>query len=161
MKEYISGFYCRDDLHLQIINKESNRKILEALKNAYPSGLNVFELASITKLPIKTIYAQKSELYREYYINHFDVDEDILKQRKRGRPTTVPIQQSEAQRSRTNIVIEEANGIFDPYEGKKPVPLPPGNVVYADGFTKIWRNMIGEEEEEELCMDLIRFLKKL
>ena len=59
MKKYISGFYCRDDLHLQIINKESNRKILEALKNAYPSGLNVFELASITKLPIKTIYAQK------------------------------------------------------------------------------------------------------
>ena len=58
------------------------------------------------------------------------------------------------------LLLKRRMEYFDSYEGKKPVPLPPGNVVYADGFTKIWRNMIGEEEEEELCMDLIRFLKK-
>jgi hypothetical protein len=161
MKEYISGYYCRDDLHLQIINKESNRKILEALKNAYPSGLNVFELASMTKLPIKTIYAQKSELYREYYINHFEVDEDIFKQRKRGRPSIAELQERVAQRSRTKIVIEDASGIFDPYDGKKPVPLPPGNVVYSDGFTEVWRNIVQEEEEEVICTDLVRFLEKV
>jgi hypothetical protein len=67
MKEYISGYYCRDDLHLQIMNKDSNRRILEALRKAYPDGLIVEELAKKTKLPIKTIYAQKAELYREYY----------------------------------------------------------------------------------------------
>ena len=41
MKEYIRGYYCRDDLHLQVMNKESNRKILQALKDAYPEGLTV------------------------------------------------------------------------------------------------------------------------
>ena len=161
MKEYISGYYCRDDVHLQVINKESNRKILEALKNAYPSGLNVFELSRITKLPMKTVYAQKSELYREYYINHFEANDDISKGRKRGRPTLAQMQQSEEKRSRTRIVIEEASGIFDPYNGKKPVPLPPGNVVYADGFTEVWHNIVEGEEENVICIDLIRFLEKV
>lgn len=41
MKEYISGYYCRDDLHLQIMNKDSNRRILEALRKVYPDGLTV------------------------------------------------------------------------------------------------------------------------
>lgn len=75
MKEYISGYYCRDDLHLQIMNKDSNRRILEALRKVYPDGLTVEELAKKTKLPIKTIYAQKAELYREYYINHLELEE--------------------------------------------------------------------------------------
>ena len=82
MKNYIGGYYCRDDLHLQIMNKDSNRKILEALKDAYPEGLTVEELAKRTKLPLKTIYAQKAELYREYYINHLEEE----KETKRGRP---------------------------------------------------------------------------
>jgi hypothetical protein len=55
-------------LHLQVINKESNRRILRALKDVYPNGLTIFELAEVTDLPLKTIYAQKTELYREYYI---------------------------------------------------------------------------------------------
>ena len=37
MKNYFEGYYCRDDLHLQVINKDSNRKILNALREAYPS----------------------------------------------------------------------------------------------------------------------------
>jgi len=55
MKNYFEGFYCRDDLHLQVINKDSNRKILTALRDAYPIGLSVEELSEVTKLPIKTV----------------------------------------------------------------------------------------------------------
>jgi hypothetical protein len=68
-KEYIRGFYARDDLHLQVINKESNRKMLEALKDAYPDGLNAYEIAKATHLPLKTIY---TSLYGEIakQINH-------------------------------------------------------------------------------------------
>jgi hypothetical protein len=69
MKEYLAGYYCPDALHLRVVNKLSNRRILEALRDSYPAGLNVDELAERTKLPPKTIYAQKSELYREYYIS--------------------------------------------------------------------------------------------
>ena len=72
MKKYINGYYCRDDLHLQVLNKDSNRRILEALRESYPKGLTVEGLTKKTKLPIKTIYAQKAELYREYYINHVE-----------------------------------------------------------------------------------------
>src|SRR5690349_11149244 len=103
MKEYFGGYYCRDDLHLQVINKESNRKILEALRKAYPSGLNVFELAENTNLPLKTIYAQKAELYREYYINHLDEKHP----KARGRPTiTAQNHETESQRIRKKIVVE-------------------------------------------------------
>jgi S-ribosylhomocysteine lyase LuxS involved in autoinducer biosynthesis len=45
MKTYISGYYCRDDLHLQVMNKDSNRRILKVLKDAYPEALSVEELA--------------------------------------------------------------------------------------------------------------------
>ena len=83
MKEYLAGYYCRDTLHLRIVNKESNRKILEALKDSYPLGLDVYELAEKTDLPLKTIYGQKTELYREYYISHYAEE---TKSTKRGRP---------------------------------------------------------------------------
>ena len=56
MKKYINGYYCRDDLHLQVLNKDSNRRILEALRESYPKGLTVEGLTKKTKLPIKTIY---------------------------------------------------------------------------------------------------------
>ena len=83
MKEYLAGYYCRDTLHLRIVNKESNRKILEALKQSYPVGLDVYELAEKTNLPLKTIYGQKTELYREYYISHYAEETNST---KRGRP---------------------------------------------------------------------------
>ena len=82
VKEYFAGHYCRDDLFLRVINKRSNRKILEALKDAYPQGLDIDELAKKAKLPSQTIYAQKTELYREYYIDHYIEFEPT----KRGRP---------------------------------------------------------------------------
>lgn len=158
MKKYIDGYYCRDDLHLQVINKESNRKILEALTRAHPAGLNVFELGKITKLPLKTIYAQKAELYREYYINHL---EDENTKPHRGRPSMAETQESDAKRNRVRLVIEDANGLYDPYDGKKPVPLPPGNVIYSDGFIDLWHTIVEQKEEEKICEELQLFLEKM
>jgi hypothetical protein len=159
MKNYISGFYCRDDLHLQIMNKDSNRRILEALREVYPHGLTVEELAKKTKLPIKTIYAQKAELYREYYINHLEEQEDDYK-RLRGRPSASRSRE-EARRKRVRIVVEDASGHHDPYEGKKPTPVPPGNVIFSDGFTKAWDSIVGYEQEEILCNELLRFIQRM
>jgi hypothetical protein len=156
MKNYVSGFYCRDDLHLQIMNKDSNRRILEALRKAYPEGLTVEELAKKTKLPIKTIYAQKAELYREYYVNHLAEEEGEYKH-LRGRPSAASRSREEARRKRVRIVIEDASGYHDPYEGRKPTPLPPGNVIFSDGFTEAWDNIVGKEQEEILCNELLRF----
>jgi hypothetical protein len=158
MKEYLAGYYCRDALHLQIINKESNRKILQALKDSYPLGLDAKELAKKTKLPLKTIYAQKSELYREYYISDYD---DEPRSTKRGRPKQIEQDNALGERHKDKYVIEETSGVYDVYEEKKPIPLPPGNVRYADGFVDIWDKLVGKEEKEELCIVLLHFLEKI
>jgi hypothetical protein len=138
------------------MNKDSNRRILEALRKAYPEGLTVEELAKKTKLPIKTIYAQKAELYREYYVNHLAEEEGEYKH-LRGRPSAASRSREEARRKRVRIVIEDASGYHDPYEGRKPTPLPPGNVIFLDGFTEAWDNIVGKEQEEILCNELLRF----
>lgn len=155
MKEYLSGYYCRDTLHLRIVNKESNRKILEALKDSYPVGLDVYELAGKTNLPLKTIYSQKSELYREYYISHY---EEETKSTKRGRPK---LPQASAERQRVKYVECQTSGVHDVYEGKKPIPLPPGNFVYSERFVDVWDKLAEKEEKDELCMVLLSFLKKM
>jgi len=156
MKEYLTGYYCRDTLHLRIVNKESNRRILEALKDSYPTGLDVYELAEKTNLPLKTIYGQKSELYREYYISHYEEDIDS---KKRGRPKQSP--QASAERQRIKYVECQTTGIYDTYEGKKPTPLPPGVLIYSDGFTDFWDKLVEKEEKDELCIVLLSFLKKM
>lgn len=160
MRTYISGYYCRDALHLQVINKDSNRRILEALRNAYPSGLTVEELTKKTKLPMKTVYAQKAELYREYYVNHFEEQPERV---KRGRPSISFQERStdESLRKRVKLVIEDTSGLFDPYEGKKPTPLPPGTVAFAEGFPEVWQEIVGSEEAEELCEYLLRFIQRV
>jgi hypothetical protein len=156
VKEYLAGYYCRDTLHLRVVNKESNRKILEALKESYPTGLDVDELAEKTDLPPKTIYAQKSELYREYYISHYDEE---TKSTKRGRPKQLP--QSSSERTRDKYVECQTSGVYDVYDGKKPIPLPPGTVVYSEGFVDIWNKLVEKEEREELYLVLLSFLKKM
>jgi len=155
MKNYFEGYYCRDDLHLQIINKDSNRKILDALKEAYPIGLSVEELSEVTKLPIKTVYAQKAELYREYYINH--VEEE--KKSQRGRPSKR--QDPFIFRKKARLVIEELFGVHDVYEGNKPVPLPPGHTIYSDGFTETLSKLTLKEEKNELFITLLDYARKV
>jgi ribosomal protein L44E len=160
MKTYIGGYYCRDELHLQIINKDSNRKILEALKDAYPAGLTVEELVKKTKLPMKTIYAQKAELYREYYINHLEEERGKLKSTRGRPPAASRLRAAGALRKRVRLVIEDATGLHDEYKGKKPIPLPPGNVIYSDGFTEACNKIVGKDEEEHLCKELLRFIQR-
>jgi hypothetical protein len=155
MKNYFEGYYCRDDLHLQVINKDSNRKILNALREAYPTGLSVEELSEVTKLPIKTVYAQKAELYREYYINH--VEEE--KKNQRGRPSKR--QDPFIFRKRARLVIEELFGVHDVYEGNKPVPLPPGHTIYSDGFAETLSKLTLKEEKNELFITLLDYAKKV
>jgi hypothetical protein len=155
MKNYFGGYYCRDDLHLQVINKDSNRKILNALREAYPVGLSVEELSEVTKLPIKTVYAQKAELYREYYINH--VEEQ--KKNQRGRPSKR--QDPFIFRKRARLVIEELFGVHDIYEGNKPVPLPPGHTIYTDGFAETLSKLTLKEEKNELFITLLDYARKV
>jgi hypothetical protein len=66
------------------MSKDSNRRILDALKDAYPDALYIEELTRKTKLPLKTIYAQKAELYREYYINHLEEQEAEHKEKRQA-----------------------------------------------------------------------------
>jgi hypothetical protein len=72
MKQYILGYYCRDVRDLNTVNKNSNREILDALRQAYPSGLTANQLVEKTGLPIKTIYSQRGELSRESFIVELD-----------------------------------------------------------------------------------------
>ncbi len=154
MKSYFEGYYCRDDLHLQVINKDSNRKILNALREAYPIGLSVEDLSEVTKLPIKTVY-EKAELYREYYINH--VEEE--KKNQRGRPSKR--QDPFIFRKRARLVIEELFGVHDIYEGNKPVPLPPGHTIYSDGFAETLSKLTLKEEKNELFITLLDYARKV
>ena len=84
MKTYIHGYYCPSDVELNILAKESNRKIIEALKDVHPSGKTAHEIAEITDLPIKTIYAQLNELSRAGFITELPKISKI----RRGRPST-------------------------------------------------------------------------
>ncbi|MBA3750122.1 MAG: hypothetical protein H0X03_04370 [Nitrosopumilus sp.] len=140
---------------MQIINKDSNRKILNALREAYPTGLSVEELSEVTKLPVKTVYAQKSELYQEYYINHIEEE----KQTRRGRPSK--IQEEINSRKRARLVIEELYGVHDMYEGNKPIPLPPGHTIYSEGLTETLNKLVLKEEKKELSIILLDYIKKV
>jgi len=160
MKQYFEGYYCRDDLHLQVLNKDSNRKILAALRDAYPNALTVEEIASKTRLPVKTIYAQKAELYREYYVDHADQDSKGTFT-KRGRPALADSRADAALRKRVSLVVEEAVGIFDPYGGSKPTPLPPGNVLYAKGLVSVLQQLVEKDEREDLYDILSRYVERI
>jgi hypothetical protein len=157
MKSYIDGWYCASPLDLSVLNKQSNAQILSVLLEAYPSGLTAHEIAEKTGLPLKTVYSQVGELYREYYVLD---DKDIKKVNTRGRPRSHVTQRDESQRHRSALYIENANSLFDIYEGKKSTPLPPGNVSYPDEFTNAWHNVVAKKEEEEIGVVLLDFLEK-
>ncbi len=37
----------------------------------------------------------------------------------------------------------------------------PGNVLYTEGFVDVWHKLVGKEEEEELCIVLLRYIEKI
>ena len=107
---------------------------------------------------MKTIYGQKVELYRQFYISNYYKEP---KSTKRGRPKLIPQDTAAGERHRDKYVIEETSGVYDVYEVKKPLPLPPGNVLYTEGFVDVWHKLVGKEEEEELCIVLLRYIGKI
>jgi predicted ArsR family transcriptional regulator len=115
MKEYIRGYYCRDEMDLQILNKDRNQTILEPLRDVQPSGLTAHELQKKTGLPMNTIYAQLKELYREYFIMEVD---NNRQPKPRGRPSAKKTQVTIA-RQRQQVIIENSSGIYDTHEGEQ------------------------------------------
>lgn len=161
MKQYIRGYYCRDDMDLRLLNKESNKYILEALQDAYPLGLTAQELEKKTGKPVTTIYAQIEELERE----HFIVKMDSKKQPKpRGRPSTKNESFEDTfARHRGEVVIEDSSGIYDTREGGKEgnFQLAPGNVLFSDNFVKLWDKLVEKADEEEISPVLMGFVEKV
>jgi hypothetical protein len=62
-------------------------------------------------------------------------------------------QESDSKRNRVKLVVEDAIGLYDSYDGKKPIPLPPRNVIYSDGFLDAWHTIVEKKEEDTLCDD--------
>ena len=144
------------------------------LKDAYPAGRNAHELAEITGLPIKTIYAQLNELSRWGFITELPK----ISNTRRGRPQThysspaivEDYIDNLQQRQRSRFVIEDTKGIYSIYDEdeagkmnqkKRSISLPPGNVVYSNEFIEVWHKIVGKEEEDELCTALLNFLEKI
>ena len=102
MEQYIEGYYCRNDFELETLNKGSNRKIIEALLDAYPSGLTVKELARETGIPEKTVYPQIKSLSRERFIIEVGKEKQS---RQRGRPSFKKDTEMAAQRFLRDMLL--------------------------------------------------------
>ncbi len=158
MKQYINGYYCANDTQLGVISKQSNRRILEALKDAFPSGLNAHGIVDKTGLPLKTVYACLKELNRELFV-------DVLgKQRKiRGRPLVREVQTPNGgdgggERHRSQYVIEDRSRTYD-MQNEDNYAMASGNVDYPSDFVDAWHTIVTKEEENELCTTLLQFLE--
>ncbi len=159
MKQYIRGYYGRDDGDLHILNKDTNKDILEALRDSYPLGLTAEKLRKKTGLPRNTVYAQVKELTRERFI----IEIDNKKQPKpRGRPSAKKTDNTTA-RHQGEVIIEDSSGVFDIYEGEKEgrLQLAPGNVLYSDDFIEVWHNLVEKSDEAEVIPVLMGFVEKI
>jgi hypothetical protein len=106
LKQYFLGYYCANESEIEVLSKQSNRIVLDALTESYPTGLNANELVQRTRLPLKTVYSALKELNRELFIN------ELGKQRKtRGRPLLRSVQSNGGERQRAKYVIEDIGRI--------------------------------------------------
>ncbi|MBV9177761.1 MAG: hypothetical protein JO297_12065, partial [Nitrososphaeraceae archaeon] len=133
--------------------------MLDALTEAYPTGLNANELVQRTGLPLKTVYSALKELNRELFIN------ELGKQRKvRGRPLQRSVQSNEGERQSAKYVIEDIGRIYDHFYSSPDeanYAMSPGNVDYPDEFIDAWHKVVQKEEEEDLCIPLLHFVEKM
>jgi hypothetical protein len=157
MKQYIVGHYCANDTQLGVISKQSNRRILEALRDAFPSGLNAHGIVEKTGLPLKTVYASLKELNRELFVD------ELGKQRKiRGRPLIREVQglnNGGGEIHRSQYVIEDRGRTYD-MQNEDNYAMAPGNVDYPPDFVNAWHTIVIKEEENELCTTLLQFLER-
>jgi hypothetical protein len=143
-KRYIRGYYCKDDVDLKILNKTSNREMLNVLLDAYPKGLDAKSIHEKSKLPEQTIYAQQAELYFNYYIHQVD-------ERSRKRH----------ERHARRVIIDQTKDIYDEDEGKNPIPLPPGNVFLDEHFKKVLSILVDPKEHKDLNLVIIQYLQRI
>lgn len=146
MKQYILGHYAANDEQLSVISKESNRRILDALRDAFPSGLHARGIGEKTGLPIKTVYACLKELNRELFID------ELGKQRKvRGRPVLREVETNigNGERHRSQFVIEDRSRTYEMHN-EVNYSMAPGNVDYPHEFIEAWHTIVPKEEENEL-----------
>lgn len=169
MVQYIRGYYCPSDVELNLLEKESNRKILDFLREVYPYGKTAQEIAKIAGLPLKTTYPQLGELTRAGFITQLPKASGGT----RGRPKAHANNEeggdaraTELMRQRFKYVLEDTKGIYDysrwaKEKNKKNIQLPPGNVVYSDDFLELWNKIVAKEDIEELSKVLLRFLERM
>ena len=154
MKQYIFGYYCTNDAQLDVISKESNRRILDALRESFPSGLSANDIEEKTGLPLKTVYACLKELNRELFVDQ------LGKQRKiRGRPLLREVQDGIGERHRSQFVIEDRSRTYE-MSNEDNYAMAPGNVDYPQDFIDAWHTIVPKEEEDELCTTLSQFLER-
>jgi len=91
--------------------------------------------------------AQKMEIYRKYYINHTD---KRLKNDTMDRILYAHDRTNDDLSKSTYLIIDQLFGIYDVYKGSKPVPLPPGHQLYADGFISDIMKLLSVDEKEIL-----------
>jgi hypothetical protein len=156
MKSYIEGWYCQTGLDLNILYKETNEQILVTLRDSYPRGLTAHEIAERSGIPLKTVYSQLSQLYREYYVF---IDQN-MRSKGPGRPTTHLTNNSTDNRNREVWYIENANRRFDIYKGNKQTPLPPGNVQLTEEFKHALNKISTEKDNEENLNSLLSYVEK-
>ena len=158
MKSYILGNYCVTDFDLEILHKNSNQDIIKTLLESYPSGLTAQEISKKTKLPIKTVYTQTKELFREHFIND-SYDEP----KPRGRPKKNDKHSSLNQRKSIIMNIENANSLFASLfvdeDEKKKTQLPPGNVKYSIDFLRTIPKLLAKEDQDEINNILLNTIK--
>ena len=156
MKQYILGHYAANAAQLAVISKESNRRILDALRDSFPSGLHARGIEEKTGLPIKTVYACLKELNRELFVD------ELCKQRKvRGRPLLREAQNlgGNGERQRSQFVIEDRGRTYE-IHNEDNYAMAPGNVDYPREFVDAWHTIVPKEEENELCTTLSQFLDR-
>ena len=161
MTSYIRGYYSPSASELNVFEKETNRKIMDSVREAYPTGITALELADTTGLPIKTVYAQLRELCRESLVTELP-----KQQTSRGRPKTTTDDPTGTrhhlqQRQRSRYIIEDSIYYSNTDSGEKKKILPPGHVLYSNDFLYLWNKIIAKEDEDELSIVLLRFLDRI
>lgn len=140
----------RSEPELRVLTDLDNRKILNELKKAYPTGLTTAELIERTESAESTIYTKKSNLLRENFIKELKP-----KRSRPGRPSS-EIDSSNVRSSK--FIVEDANYLN---YSKDRYRLAPGNVEYSVEFINIWNRITDIDEEKELHKILLHLIEKL
>lgn len=159
LKKYFKGYYCVNKEEIETIGKNSNRIIIDILKDSYPNGLNANQIAEKTNMPIKTIYNQLQDLEKEYFIRSLGKQHN-----KRGRPSVKDSADLASERYRVSYIYEDMSRIYDHIVSEEigdNYTLAPGNTDYSSEFLDVWHQIVEKEEEENICNTLMLFLQTI